>query len=144
MRKPTNPWYELLDSVAAREFEAADALLRAHPRLASARNNVGETVLHFLAVENDIDGVAWLRAAGFDLNTRNDFGTPVVFEVAQLRYTELLLWFAEQGADLTVLDAEEQDLFTYLRELDQDGMVEFLSTRVPDLALQLMPASGCA
>lgn len=39
-------------------------------------NGIGETGLHFLAVENDGAAVAWLHARGSDLNTRDPFDSP--------------------------------------------------------------------
>lgn len=135
-------WYELRNSVYSREFEVATALLKANPGLTSVRNGLGETVLHFLAVENDLEGVAWLYARGFDLNSKNDFGTPVVFEVAQLGCKELLLWFIEHGVDIAALDQEKQNILAYLHEFEEDDMIEFLSINAPNIALQLTPASG--
>ena len=82
---PTSPkWYELRDLVAGKKFEGAAVLLAREPSLRSAVNGLGETVLHYQAVENDEEGVAWLSSQGFDINIRNELGTPVVFEVAQL------------------------------------------------------------
>jgi ankyrin repeat protein len=80
--------------------------------LLSLRNGIGETALHFLAVENDMKGVAWLHARGFDLNAKNHFRNPVIFEVAQLGYKQLLLWFVENGADPNAHNAEQQDIAT--------------------------------
>ena len=65
------------------------------------RNGIGETVLHFLAVENDREGVSWLHSRGFSLNETNAFGIPMIFEVAQLEYRDLFLWFTHHGADLS-------------------------------------------
>jgi len=91
-------WYELRNAVYAKEFGIAESLLKANPHLTDLRDGIGETVLHFLAVENDAEGVAWLHNGGSDLDTKNKFGTPVVFEVAELGYTDLLLWFAQRAS----------------------------------------------
>ncbi len=140
----TNAWYELRNAVYGKQFAVAEALLRSDPGLVSARDGIGETVLHFQAVENDMDGVAWLHQRGFDLNTRNKFGTPVIFEVAQLGLKELLLWFVDQGVEIGALDAEGQHIIAFLREFEKDDMVQFLHEKVPNLALQVAPASGRA
>jgi ankyrin repeat protein len=137
-------WYELRNAVYGKQFAVAEALLRSDPGLVSARDGIGETVLHFLAVENDMDGVVWLHQRGFDLNTKNDFGTPAIFEVAQLVLKELLLWFVDQGADIGAVDAEGQNIIAFLREFEKDEMVQFLLEKVPNLALQVTPASGRA
>lgn len=46
-------WYELRDAIAGRDFATAAALLQQDPALITKTNGLGETVLHFLAVEND-------------------------------------------------------------------------------------------
>jgi ankyrin repeat protein len=105
--KVESVWYEWRNLVYAKQFENAAELLRANPQLVSLRNGLGETVLHYLAVENHSEGVAWLHARGFDIDSQNEFGTPVVFEVAQLGYKDLLLWFKEAGAIFEQLTARE-------------------------------------
>lgn len=109
-------WYELRNAVLARDFKAAEALLRQHPGLLALRNSIGETVLHHLAVENHAEGVAWLHGKGADLDTRSEYGNPVLFEVAQLGYEELFAWFADRGADLGAVDGYGQSLIAFLAE----------------------------
>lgn len=121
-------WYELRDAVGQKNFSAAEHLLKEHPSLPTARNGIGETVLHFLAIENDEVGVAWLRSRGFALDTKNEFGTPVVFEVAQLRYKALLRWLIESGADISGKDGEGRDIRSYLAEFDRADMISALRT----------------
>ena len=57
-------WYKLRNLVFEEAFANADALVASDPSLLHARNGLGETVLHFLAVEDDLAGVAWLHAKG--------------------------------------------------------------------------------
>ena len=123
-------WHEFRDSVHSKQFQRAAALLVAHPRLVSIKDGSGKTVLHDLAIENDIDGVAWLHAHGFDLDTQNEFGVPVCFEVAQLGYKEILLWFKQTGANFHALDGEGNALIDYLRQFNTAevrDMIEFVS-----------------
>ena len=54
------------------------------------KNPLGETVLHLLVFDNDAEGIAWLHARGADLDTKNQFVTPVISEVAQLGYQDLV------------------------------------------------------
>ena len=123
-------WYELRNLVYAKQFENAAALLRANPQLVSLRNGIGETVLHYLAVENHSEGVAWLHASGFDIDCQNEFGTPVVFEVAQLGYKDLLLWFKAAGANFRTVDGEGNTILTYLRQFhteEIDDIIKFVT-----------------
>jgi ankyrin repeat protein len=108
-------WYDLRNSVFSREFAYAENLLAENRRLFDLRNSIGETVLHFLAVENDLEGVEWLYEQGFSLNTENRFGEPMIFEVASAGHRELLLWLSQNGADISLLDAKQRNILAYLR-----------------------------
>ena len=112
---PASPeWYELRALVAAKQFGEAAMRIECNASLCSAVNGLGETVLHYLAVENDEEGVAWLWSKGFDINIRNEFGTPVVFEVAQLDYRDLLQWFISSGADVKCQDSDGRSIKEYV------------------------------
>jgi ankyrin repeat protein len=119
-------WYEFRNALYGGDFEVAEELLKATPALIHIASSLGETALHFLAVEDDQASVSWLCARGADLNTRNIFGTPVVFEVAQLEYKELFSWFVEHGVDLRVRNSDDQDLVEYLLEHDKEEMAEWV------------------
>lgn len=73
-------------------------------------------------MENDIEGVAWLLAKGAEINTKCDFGTHVMFQVAQLGYKEIFAWFVENGGDLHAVDSDGQTLATYLEEDEKSEM----------------------
>lgn len=121
-------WYELLSLVQARRYEEADRLLVKTPSLRKAVNGIGETVLHYQAVENDLEGVSWLSSRGFDINTRNEWGVPVVFEVAQLDYRDLLQWFISKGADVTCRDGDGQDIKEYVLNFGHEDIAEHLES----------------
>jgi hypothetical protein len=117
-REPS--WYEFRNLVCSKEFNRAERLLSESPEILGETNSIGETVLHFLAVENDFEGVTWLHSRGASLNTKNKFGEPLVFEVAERGHKELLLWLAHNGADLSVRDGRNRSLLEYLRrDLDK-------------------------
>ena len=92
-------WYQLRDALEAGDFSRASSLLENDPSLIAKRNGIGESILHFLAIENNQRAVEWLEARGSDLNAANEFGTPLIFEVAQLGYRDLFLWLIQHGAD---------------------------------------------
>jgi ankyrin repeat protein len=117
-------WYEFRNAVYAKDYELAERLLSATPQLLTLCSGIGETALHYLAVENDIDGVAWLHSKGATIDTKNEFGTPVIFEVAQLDYKELLAWFVKNGADLHAVDKYGEGLAAHLLEYEQIEMRE--------------------
>ena len=125
------PWYELRYAMAARDFATAAMFIQIHPNLTAALNGIGETVLHFLAVENDAAGVARLHNQGADINCQNDFGIPAWFDVAQLGYRNLLLWFVQAGIDLNATNREGQGILSFLSSMGEDDMLEFIVNNIP-------------
>jgi ankyrin repeat protein len=130
METPDPRWYELRNAVYAREFEHAESLLRDSSGLVFLMNPLGETVMHFLAVEDDLEGVQWLHARGADLNTKNKFGTPMLFEVAQVASEELFSWLVEHGADINATDAEGQDILEHLEQFDLEEEIRWVRKHV--------------
>ncbi len=114
--------------VMCKMFSEAASLLERKPDLRSSVNGLGETVLHYVAVENDEQGVAWLWSQRFDINTRNVFGVPVVFEVAQLNYRELLHWFIANGADLKCRNNEGLNIKEYVLDFGHKDMAKHLES----------------
>ena len=127
MAKPPE-WRELQALVVGRNYEEAAALLARKPSLRTTVDGMGETVLHYQAVENDQEGVAWLLSQGFDINTKNVFGVPVVFEVAQLDYRDLLHWFISNGADLKCRDGEGKNIKEYVLEFGHEDIAKHLES----------------
>jgi len=119
-------WYSFRNAVYSHDFVAASSILTLHPRIISSTNSIGETVLHFVAVENDIEGVAWLYSKGANINTKNKFGDPVIFEVASLGYKELFAWFVKSGANLHALNKESQTIDVYLLDMGQPEMAKWI------------------
>ena len=119
-------WYELRDLLEAGDFAKASEVLTREPSLRDARNGLGETVLHFFAVENNLAAIEWLHARGFDLNARNEFGNPWLFEVALLGYRDLFIWLIEHGADAKQKTREGEGLEEFLREAGEDEMLAFV------------------
>lgn len=119
-------WYAFRNAVYAKEFGLTGKLLRERPGLLRMVNGIGETVLHFLAVENDEEGVAWLHGKGADLDAKNEFGDPVLFEVAVLGYKNLFIWFLEHGVNARATNAEGQDVLQYLLDGGHDDMAAWV------------------
>jgi ankyrin repeat protein len=67
-------------------------------------------------------------AHGLDINTRNEFGTPVVFEVAQLDYRNLLRWFISNGADMKCRDKEGKDIKEYVLAFGHEDIAHYLES----------------
>ena len=119
-------WYQLRDALEQADFVTAAALVEKDPRLLDERNGIGETVLHFLAVENNQPAVEWLHARHADLNATNELGTPLLFEVAELGYRDLLVWLLRHGADPRNRKPDGQSLDEHLAERGKTDMIAFI------------------
>ena len=99
--------YESLDD--------ASQLLRNEPMLVSALTGLGETPLHFLAVEDRLDAVKLLVEHGAKIDTLNQFGNSALAEAASLGYVETLGWMLANGATLALPGQSEPTLHEAVR-----------------------------
>lgn len=91
--------FELLIKAVLDDMSSADNLVNNDSDLVYAKNGIGETVLHFLAVENKIHEVSWLLSKGAEINTMNEFGNTPLSEASGLGYYELCKFLLQKGAD---------------------------------------------
>ena len=119
-------WYAFRDAVHERRLDDAESMLRETPALLFLTSGLGKTALHYLAVEDDLEGVAWLKAKGADLDTKNRFGTPVLFEVAQLEYRQLYGWLVQNGADTRARDRDDRGIVEHLLQFEVPEMIEWV------------------
>jgi ankyrin repeat protein len=91
-------------------------LLDAEPDLLNIRTGLGETPLHYLAVENNIEAIkALVEKKGADVNTLNDFGGSPLSEAAGLGYVELVKYLLSVGAKLQLPEQKESALHAAVR-----------------------------
>ncbi len=121
-----DPWHELRKLIVIGNFDAAKQLVDKKPEVLACVNNIGETVLHNLAVEGHLEGVKWLHAMGARLDTKNRVGSPALFEVALFEHKDLLAWMVAQKADLGLRNADGDDIYTYLKDSDAGSMASYL------------------
>ena len=93
---------EFIDAVVDDEARAR-RLLTAHPDLLNARWHLGETALHFLAVEGFVDGVRRLAEWGADVNLTNRLGDPPLLDCVILENELLVEVLLSHGATPNVL-----------------------------------------
>jgi uncharacterized protein len=93
---------ELLSLIYAfqQSLDMGIALIKEKPDLISARTGLGETPLHFLAVENCLAAVQELVNRGAQVNTVNDVGTTPLSDAASLGYVELVQFLIQSGSSL--------------------------------------------
>lgn len=100
-------------------FTSADdglLLLNTEPDLLNARTGLGETPLHYLAVENHIEAIkALVEKKGADVNTLNDFGGSPISDAARLGYVDLVKYLLSVGAKLRIPQQKELVLHAAVR-----------------------------
>lgn len=90
----------LLIETCFENIEAAEKLIDKNPEIVHERTGLGETALHFLAVENQIEQVIFLFKKGAKINTKNKCdGTPLS-ESVSLGHIELVKFLLENGAHI--------------------------------------------
>lgn len=84
-----------------RHCKVADAreILSRHPELIHDRNCARETVLHWLAIENEIEGVRDLIAAGARVDCTDHSDSTVLADCAGLGHVDLCRLLLDHGAD---------------------------------------------
>lgn len=97
-------------------------LLESEPELIEARTGLGETPLHYLAVENHLDAVRALVERGAEVNTLNECGGTPLSEAASLGYVALVRYLLSVGVKLRVEGQEE----SVLHEGVRSGNVEMV------------------
>ena len=89
---------EFIDAVV-HDPAKATRMLSDKPALLNARWILGETVIHFLAVEGYANGVRFLAEQGADVNATNEFGDSPLVEVAALGSDAIAEVLLHYGAD---------------------------------------------
>jgi len=129
--------FERLIRAVVDDKNAADRLVSSDPKIIEARNGIGETVLHYLAVENRLNDVAWLLDHGADINTANDFGNTPLSEAASLGYCKLCDFLINKGADPKIKTPEGDTALSEAATNDEHEVVELLLNHVgPDESLK--------
>src|SRR3954470_25039144 len=81
-------WHPLLVKLmqlAVGNPKLARKLVKDHPEVLNLRTGLGETALHYLAVENYADAVELLIDLGADVNVKNEFGKSALQEAIQVK-----------------------------------------------------------
>jgi len=105
--------FDLLRYAVWTDLALAEHLVTEDPTLLHAKNGIGETVLHYAAVENGINEVSWLIARGSDINTRSDFGETPLMEAATLDHYKMCKMLLENGADPLPLDQVNESALSH-------------------------------
>ena len=107
-------WIELYEALEAGQRPSAELVARCK----SSRTGIGETMLHWYAIEGDPDVLQQLVDLGFEVNVQNEFGKTPIMESALIGRWDNARVLLDNGADLEITDDEGEDLFALLDEVE--------------------------
>lgn len=101
MERRKGNWHPLLVKLmrfAILNPKLARKLVQDHPEVLTLRTGLGETALHYLAVENYADAVQLLIDLGADVNVTNDFGASPLAEAVEVKAAKTIDVLRRAGA----------------------------------------------
>ena len=145
------PTLTFLSLVQSGRLDEADQLLAANPEIITDRDAIGETPLHWLAIESEVVGVRLLIERGADVNTQDDFGNHIVYHAASVASIETLQTLLAAGGDPNARSSAVDECAlsaAVKREDDPEKFVDALLTAGADLEardrLGWTPLARCA
>jgi ankyrin repeat protein len=85
-----------------------------------SRTGIGETMLHWYAIEGEPSVLEKLIDLGFDVNVQNDFGNTPVMEASLVDKWDNVKVLLAHGANLFIQNQNGEDYFSYLRSYDKE------------------------
>jgi ankyrin repeat protein len=116
---------EFLSAVYS-DMKLAASMARADPDCIRYRCFAGETVFHYLIVENDIERAAELLACGSDINSQTDFGASPLIHATMLNYLPAVQWLVSKGASLEPKTVNGETALTYAATNENAAIYKFL------------------
>lgn len=102
-------WHPLLVKLmrfAIANPKLARKLVKDHPESLMLRTGIGETALHYLAVENYAEAVGLLIELGAEVNVTNEFGNSALQEAIQVEAAETIEVLRRAGAIEPAADSD--------------------------------------
>ena len=116
---------ELIDA-AVNDQEKARQLIKDHPDLLKRRNNLEETALHFLAVENYPTGVHFLCQNGAEVDPVDFSGATPLTHAATLGHEEVVEVLLSYGANPNATDGNEESALSCVKRTGNQRIVKML------------------
>ena len=97
--------------------------------LRSLVNQHGDSLLHILAAEGDLEATRLLLRLGLDVNQPNRFGTTPLLAAAWKEHYGVLQLLMDAGADIHAKDSTDFSVIENLELLNMNKVVEWLVNR---------------
>ncbi|EDY16862.1 hypothetical protein CfE428DRAFT_5671 [Chthoniobacter flavus Ellin428] len=129
--RKTDPRFYAFRDIVRSDLPGAAAILVADPEVIRLRNELGETAMHYLAVENRPQEVAWLITRGAEVDTKNQFEQTPLMEVAALGLLNICRLLVSRGADYRYVNARGESVLSAAASTDHEEVVEYLLALLP-------------
>lgn len=83
-------------------------------KVLSNRNGIGETMLHWYAIEGASEVLEKIIELGFEVNTTNEFGQTPLFEAALIGRWDNVEVLLRHGADASIRNNDGETISEYL------------------------------
>jgi ankyrin repeat protein len=121
------PTVRHLIAALSASIEEGAKMLREHPELLHAKTGRGETALHWLAVENQVDAVKFLLSRGAAADEPANSGDTPLMSAATLGLEEVCAALIRAGANV---NADDENGDTALHHAAQTGKVAVIAMLV--------------
>ncbi len=106
-------------------------MVLAEPELLDARNGTGETVLHWLAIENQLEAVAALNEWGANADSEDDFQATPLIHCVTLKYPALVSFLLSKGARVTHQDHTGQSALSAAARRNKPEILRLVLPALP-------------
>ena len=125
--KRPEPSVRLLIAALFSSVEDGVKMLREYPQLLHAKTDRGESALHWMAVENQVDAVKFLLSRGAAADEPANNGDTPLMSAATLGHEEICAALIRAGANVNAADENED---TVLHHAAQTGKVAVIAMLV--------------
>jgi ankyrin repeat protein len=108
------------------DVASAAKLLVADRTCIHYRSSIGETVFHYLVIENQIDLAGKLLDWGSNIDTQDNFGSTPVMHAVILHNLELVKWLTARGASLDFKTVNHDTALSYATSNKGAKIFDFL------------------
>lgn len=117
--------------------EDAASMLERQPELLHASTRPRqETALHWLAVENHLEGVKFLLSRGASTDARASSGDTALTSAAALGYKEMCRILIDAGADVNAVDENEDSVLHHAAQSGKGEVIRLLVAAGADSSVQ--------